>query len=574
MKYTKGSSPISEIFFALCKSVDSPVSLGAWLRFLHNQKALAEFEIRAADYQEQSAFELDYCVVSFLSKYKELDTGLDLEQEALRRFTTSEDLCRESNSRIREARKNSSYGEIPDMSIISSVLWLAKRKIARLLGTWDSQKIENLYGWGPGATSDLKRRRAFVDRKLCELPISVTPKALPYIRRAIGGDLHWSSVILEVAVEDLMGPFCFLPSVFQLTTECVIDTVPKNAKTHRVIAKEPRANGFLQKGVGSYIRKRLKRVGIDLDDQTANQEGAKRAFEEQLATLDLKAASDSMPIELIYELLPVEWAEALNDLRSPQARLPDGSTITLQKFSSMGNGFTFELETLIFWAVASSVSSLFSSGAAVLVYGDDIICKQEIADKVIVLLAFCGFQVNKEKSFTSGVFYESCGKHFFKGSEVTPVYQKEPVTTEVSLLRCGNRIIRLAKRLGGPDQLRKELSAPWHAAWRMGKFTRQFQLPLGAEGDDGWILPAIYFSTRPQDINLGMSCRVFRLANPVRLPANEGALLAWTLRRGVCTESPYGGFVTSSPDTPTSGDPVLYPGRRWVMPSGEFALSF
>jgi hypothetical protein len=359
----------------------------------------------------------------------------------------------------------------------------------------------------------------------------------------------------------------------------VIETVPKNAKTHRVIAKEPRANGFLQKGVGAYIRSRLKRVGINLDDQTQNQIGAFLAYDKGLATLDLKAASDSMPIELVFELLPVDWALALNDLRSHQAKMPDGQTITLNKFSSMGNGFTFELETLIFWAITSSVKSLrMSSGADVLIYGDDIICPAEIAGDVIESLAFVGFQTNKEKSFFEGNFYESCGRHFFKSKEVTPIYQKQPISSEVETLRMGNRIMRLAYRFGDRNQLRKELFGPWNAAWRIGGSLRRYQLPLGAEGDDGWLLPADYFASVKQDANLGLRCKVIVLPRK-RLPAHDGALLAWTLRRGVVTESPYEGFVTSSPETTMSSDQDiarerLSEGHRWVMPSGEFGLNW
>jgi hypothetical protein len=568
VKYTDDYNRIREIFFALCKSVDSPVALGAWLRFQHNQLALAEMEIKAADYLSSSQFELDYAIVSFLSKYKGLQTGMNLESEALQRFTTSEEVCRESNIRIKGARKN---GIDP---FVSSVLWLAKRKIAKLLGPYCSSLHTERYGWGPGATDDMRRRNAFADSKLYHLPISVTPKALPYIRRAIGQDLHWSSVILEVDVKDLMGPFCFLPHVFKLTNECVIDTVPKNAKTHRVIAKEPRANGFLQKGIGSYIRSRLKRVGINLDSQVANQEGAKHAYELALATLDLKAASDSMPIELVFELLPIEWAQALDAMRSPSALLPDGKKITLQKFSSMGNGFTFELETLIFWAIASSViHQNRSNGTVCLVYGDDIIVNSGNAEDVIRCLAFCGFQTNKEKSFIHGAFYESCGKHFFEGRDVTPVYQKSPIAAEVEILRCGNRIIRLAGRLRRDCKLRKELQAPWDTARRIGKLSRSFQLPYGTEGDDGWVLPASHFSTRPQDVNLGIRCRVIRTPPLKTFPGHEGALLALTLRRGVVTQIPFNGTVTSSPDT-TELDHRLLVGGRWVMPTGEFGLDW
>lgn len=560
-----GSSHMSEIFFALCKSIDTPIALGSWLRYKHNQLALAEMELPIADYLSADAFKLDYCVFSFLSKYKGLNTGKDLEAEALQRFTSSELSCCETNLRLRRARKG---GITP---FLCSVLFTAQRKIASLLGPFSMFCIDNKFGWGPGASDDIPRRRAFVDTKLCELPISCTSRALPLIKGVIQTDLHWSSVVLGVDIGSISGPYCLLDNVFSITEECIIDTVPKNAKTHRVIAKEPRANGFLQKGAGGYIRSRLRRVGIDLDDQGPNQRGASRAYFDGLATIDLKAASDSMSIELVYELLPLDWAFALDSMRSHRAVLPSGEKITLQKFSSMGNGFTFELETLIFWAIASSVKSLKSCGVAVLVYGDDIICSQEIVLDVIDALAFIGFQTNKDKSFLSGNFYESCGEHYFQGENVTPVYQKETIHFDPETVRCGNRILRLAYRYGDGNQFCKELLPAWRTAWRRAGPTRVFQLPFGATGDDGWVLPADHFATQPQNVNFGVSCFVMS-PKIVRFPANDSALLAWSLRRGVVTQAPYQGWVEAS----SKNSETVYTlkgSRRWVMPSGEFALT-
>lgn len=561
----KESPLVGEVYFALCKSVDTPVSLGAWLRFKYNQLALATMDITPEDYLDAQSFRSDYLVVSFLSKYKGLSTGLDLEAEALRKFTTSEESCLMTNRRIRLSRNS----VLTDR--LSAVIPIAKRKIAALLGPYSTFKVDSGYGWGPGATDDISRRRAFVDTKLCELPISVTRRALPIIRQEIASDLHWSAVVLGVSVWDIAGPFCFLDHVFNLTEECVIDTVPKNAKTHRVIAKEPRANGFLQKGFGSYFRRRLMRVGIDLDDQSKNQRAAKAAVNDSLATLDLKAASDSVSVELVFELLPVDWALALNDVRSHRAVLPNGEKITLQKFSSMGNGFTFELETLLFWALASSVSDL-NDRRETLIYGDDIICSRDNAPAVIEVLGFFGFQVNTDKSFIDGPFFESCGAHFFLAEDVTPIYQKEVVDdgTEAHI-RLGNRLMRCAHRFGGYDSLDKRLSSAWQRAWRTAGNSRQFQLPLGTEGNDGWLLTADTFTARPQDLNLGIRCNTVS-SRTVSLPAHEPALLAWTLRRGVVTESPYGGDVTSSPDTTKSLTPSK--GGRWVMPTWEFGLSY
>jgi len=591
MKYMHERFPsMREIFFALCKSVDTPVALGCWLRFEHNQLALAQLEINPEHYQDADSFRLDYLVVSFLSKWKGLTTGLDLEEEAIRKFKTSEEQCRETNIRLRRSRR-----EAID-SFIASILFESKRKIAAVLGPCSLFCIEPWFGWGPGATYEIPRRRAFVDTKISELPFCCTNLATELFKSVVGSDRHWSDA---------------LRAHQPLTKEqnsCRQDAVPKSAKTHRLIAIEPRANSFLQKGVGGYFRSRLKRVGINLDDQGPNQRGAKRAFLDGLATIDLKAASDTVALELVYELLPVDWALLLDDLRSKSVETMDGSTVTLEKFSSMGNGFTFELESLIFWAISRSVVDALSPGGEVLVYGDDIICPSACAKDLINVLAFIGFEVNVQKTYISGAFYESCGEHFFQGKEVTPIYQKETIakassfdgsskspketSDHVELLRLGNRLMRYAWRYGSDYRLLQSIEGSWHLCWRGAGPLRRFQIPIGTEGDDGWVLPASEFEARRQDPNLGISCKV--MVFPARrLPADERAHLAWDLRcRNVWrSDAPDSDDRPVSPalakslqDEPPLGDSVAIPsktlvrclaeGQRWVMPTWDFGVSF
>lgn len=570
----KESSLIGEVFFALCKGIDTPVSLGAWLRFKHNQLALAEMDIIPGDYLDSDAFQADYLVVSFLSKWKGLKTGLNLESEALRRLTSSEVQCRESNIRIREGR-NSGHP-----TGYEQVLYLARRKIARLLGPFSLFKCCPGYGWGPGATDDIRRSAAFVDTKMCQTPISCTATAAGLFTSEVARDPHWVRAIEDYSDKS--------SSFVSIVRHNVIDTVPKNAKTHRVIAKEPRANGFLQKGVGAYFRERLKHVGVDLDDQTVNQRGASRAYSDRLATIDLKAASDTVSRELVYELLPIDWVLFLEDIRSHWSKLPSGEEIHLEKFSSMGNGFTFELESLIFWALGSGtidayVGSLNGPDYGVpgiktlLVYGDDLIVHQLVAPRFIEVLNYCGFTVNTDKTYIEGEFFESCGKHFFKDVEVTPVYQKDLVVDVLTHIRLSNRLIRVSTRFTATWEMDGRIKPAWLASIRTPWF-RKFQLPFGSFGDDGWLVPGSLFTPVRWDQNFGFSCNVLRVLT-LPLPGRESALYAHALRRSQDLSSPVpDGFVLPSDfDEPTYGDvekvtKVACHSHRWVMPTGEFGL--
>jgi hypothetical protein len=228
-------------------------------------------------------------------------------------------------------------------------------------------------------------------------------------------------------------------------------TVPKDAFVDRVICIEPTGNIYCQKGLGQVLRRRLKRSGVDLNDQTINQELARKgSIDGSLATLDLSSASDSLCYELVKAVMPPRWFNALNDCRSTATLLPDGTWRHNEKFSSMGNGYTFELESLIFYALLRAVCD---KSDVVSVYGDDLIVPNHQAQRCIEALDSIGFKTNESKSFSTGPFRESCGKHYFRGTDVTPVYQKESLLERESnarlcqLYRAYNRLYRWQYRV-------------------------------------------------------------------------------------------------------------------------------
>lgn len=377
-------------------------------------------------------FRDDYLVSEYLSKYQGLRTGIRTRQVALDSFTAAEDRCKQTNARVRALWTGS--GSFPWVAVFCR----AQQKIQDCIGSEPSfVHMLGEFKWGKGATYSLKGEVVALDSKLCEEQISVTHEALPLLRAAMSVDLAW----LQARGLDAEGPASLLNDSFNVVNGSRGLTVPKNAKTDRFIAAEPTGNIFLQLGVGQHIRKCLKRVGINLDDQSINQRYAEDALSLGLATVDLKAASDTIASAIVWQLLPHRWATFLDLLRSPAMRVGK-SWIRLEKFSSMGNGFTFELETLIFWALVESLRDLESkTGGRVSVYGDDIICPSDIIPQLIELLDFCGFEVNTKKSHWSGLFRESCGKHYFGGKDVTPIYQKEVPKGRVERYRCHNRLL-------------------------------------------------------------------------------------------------------------------------------------
>lgn len=218
--------------------------------------------------------------------------------------------------------------------------------------------------------------------------------------------------------------------------------VPKQRDTSRVICVEPTLNMYAQLGLASILEERLfQYFGIDLATQPdRNRELASRgSVDGSFATIDLSSASDSMALGMLEEILPFEVFEVLKLLRSPNSMLPNGKQVQLNMVSTMGNGFTFPLQTIIFAAVVSAAYDMHSlervrggrrGPVNFGVFGDDIVIDVRVYHTVCRLLELLGFQINAEKSFFEGPFRESCGGDFFRGHPVRGVYIKTLRTSQ------------------------------------------------------------------------------------------------------------------------------------------------
>jgi len=509
------SDALETVVRSLCENIDTPRSLSVWLCFKHNQKALLELSPADIAVNDSKAFRLEYFLSEYLSKYKGLKTGIDPYAVALGKWKQTEVKCKETNEIFRRAQLRPFTGRD------ESILFDARRKIAAVLGVLRFPIVLNDCKWGPGATFDMRRELATPDKKISQ-PISVTASALPVLRAVVESDPHWVSCFTGVIPD---GPCSLTSDCFTVVRGSRFLTVAKSAKTDRCIAAEPTGNGFLQQGVHSYMRRRLKRFGVNLDDQSINQRKAADAYFCGLSTLDLSAASDTISRELIFHLLPLDWALFLDSLRSPETRVGK-DWVRTEKFASMGNAFTFELETLIFWALAGSVCRHLGRVDDVTVYGDDIIVPREAFDLTVEILSLCGFTTNEKKSFKDGNFFESCGKHYHRGQDVTPVYQKEVVKHPSEIIRAHNRLVRFA--ILGADSDLGSIVAGAVKSLAVRYPLRPFpRIPYGVVEDGGFLRPLSEFSL---DRNHGFRCHVLDYV-PQYTAVREDAMYAYKLRR-------------------------------------------
>lgn len=374
-------------------------------------------------------------IEAFFKKNASFTAPLEARLSALLSFEEGERICERTNERL--DLFFSEHGENhPDLR---KKVKLAQRYIDKVLGDPADfvAKLPQLVRVTTGATATRSRRHALPPLKINKR-VTCTPGALPYLDAL---SAFWG-------YGDLGG---------KLISRNRVTFVPKSWKTERTIACEPDGNLPLQLAFDSYAKTRLRRVGINLSDQTRNQELAcEGSISDGLATIDLSMASDTLAYNTVALLLPESWFGYLRSVRSQYYEMYKGERKSYHKFSSMGNGATFALETLVFAALAYSVGSKRFS-----VYGDDIIVETELANDLIELLAFFGFTVNTEKSYTSGPFKESCGAHWYSGVRITPKYIRELDRRKATWCHLVNCMMAICKPGG---QLEDYLVALVHKA--------------------------------------------------------------------------------------------------------------
>lgn len=237
---------------------------------------------------------------------------------------------------------------------------------------------------------------------------------------------------------------------WERTSGSKMSFVPKENDIDRIVCIEPSLNMLFQLGMASVLEDRLRSYfGIDLALQPDNNRELARqgSLKGTFCTIDLSSASDCISRKLVDHLLPKEVVDWLNILRSDRVSVPEfGAVHDLHMVSTMGNGFTFPLQTILFSAIVKAVylqnEKMIRNpgrklpGRASLslgnwgVFGDDIIVESDCSRRVLHALRLFGFFPNPKKTFTEGPFRESCGSDWFNGEPVRAAYIKSLSTVQ------------------------------------------------------------------------------------------------------------------------------------------------
>jgi hypothetical protein len=409
---------------------------------------------------ESTSFADDYLVTEAMRKNPHLTTSYDPRKEAVKTWWNAEMQCSETNDRLVSFTQG---GVSPLGRRTNEIIVRAQQIVSEILGPLTRAKLEfaeENFRYGPGATSSVAGNDVVASKKY-SCSMHVTPRLYPY----------WRSLVPRSSND------------IELRGYSRVTFVPKTSKTDRAIAIEPHLNIFVQLGIGALLRQRLRHYGLNLDHQAdVNRRMARDAIKTGKATIDLSSASDTIASELVWLLLPFEWASLLDVARTEYSVI-DGQEVRLSKFSSMGNGYTFELESLIFLALARAAGD--SDAVA---FGDDIIIGRHYYPALKNALDFLGFNVNTKKTFLAGRFFESCGFDYLDGKMIRPFYLKGNYHDfSTACLRIANKIRRYSHYRNCGDGCDIRFVRVWSYARRACPVASSTYIPFGY-GDSGLIV--------------------------------------------------------------------------------------
>jgi len=418
----------------LLVAIDTPHSLAVFLAIKYGETPV--LNTNPIDYNSAEDYRLDAQADALIKKNPFFDFGVDVHAVAVEKFFKAEKQCESANKRISEK----SYRT--DGSNLGGIIYHASEYLARRLG---SVRTDQMLRLGPGSSYHCRGLKGSIPNKL-ENDLNVLSHTQPrYYHALAAANPLWVRALSQVGSSDVY--------------ECEIHTVDHNRfssvlkdwRGNRGICIEPGVSVSLQLAAGARLRQLLlEKEGVDLNH--VPDEHAKLAKlgskDGSLATIDLSSASDTISYNLVKALLPYDWFTYLDNIRAKRTKI-NGRIVELEKFSSMGNGFTFELQTWIFRAICYAVTRITGNlKAQFSVFGDDIIVSHTIGHDVCRALESCGFTLNTDKTFVDGLFKESCGNDFFDGQDVRPIFFKELNDDLEGIYQLANRVRGCARRSG------------------------------------------------------------------------------------------------------------------------------
>lgn len=348
------------------------------------------------------------------------------------RYTASEDSYTQKERLDMQQRKYekdlSFYNTVQQQkpAFLQPVIGEARKLIREILGRLDMQEIFEASRFGRRASIGVPYRESYLDVKM-RATLTRSPWGAGSLwQQYLKGDRVLSSFLdFRQEIEEETLPQEKLWETV-LIEQLRLSFVPKKFDKLRGVMPYPTADTVLSLGIGDIMVRALKEHGLDLARlQAKHRRLVKRMSKHRRSvTMDLSGASDCVTRWLVRLLLPYEWWFLLKKFSFRRVKLPNGRVVHTETFAGMGCGFTFPLQSLIFYALLQAVKKLTASTGLISVYGDDCIFPTPMYPYVERVFEALRLKINRDKTFVERYFRESCGEDCYRGSSVRP-YQPE-----------------------------------------------------------------------------------------------------------------------------------------------------
>lgn len=365
-----------------------------------------------------------------------------------KRYTFEDDLKTAAVRRQETLDRFIAYQEklaTPPCTAISRhlVLQRARTYISRILGPFNMDELLEKVEFGKRANYGVPYAKSYLDEKVrtlsgskehCDWFVNTYLPTDDILRDAIASvQKAGASVVSD-------RPHLLVTSTLTATA------VPKSFKIDRIITPNTVIGAMHSAALGTLIEERLKEAGLNIRKlQERQKELAQSASRHrQLVTADLSDASNCFTHEMVNRLIPRRWYTELKRGMIRHVKVGD-RTIQMTSFMAMGIGYTFPLETLMFYGVLKALAELCNVSGRISVYGDDLIYPRKLHPYVVRMFPKIGFHLNIDKTFCNDNFRESCGGDYYHGVDVRP-YQPEQVGKVMSRMEY---LVFLYKTLNG-----------------------------------------------------------------------------------------------------------------------------
>lgn len=423
---TSLSKTLQECRFNLLEALNTPHSVALSICYRYEQydelynllkRTVPLYSDGSSPYENINNMRAFFQANALFSKSDDLPAIDGLEEAAIHSFFE----CEEANS---ETNKRFLLGQVS-----SPLIYRTNQILIDLLGDFSELDYAQNLRFGPGSSSTCRGLSATLAHKL-ESDILCTPR---------------SQEILDRTFRHFYQYYYRLKPIVATATSNSFLTIPKTFKERRGICIGQHGNIIGQLALGSLYRRKFKRF-VNLDRAADFHRKLVKEKWSEIATIDLRRASQMISRRAVQAVWPEQWLSVMDDLREEYTNLY-GILNYNQHYSAMGNGFTFEMESVLFYSLCKA--AMQNKGLKwnyLSVFGDDIIVDKECAEVVIEALVEFGFEINQDKTFIDGPFKESCGMDTLRGHEVRPIFLRNYSDGKILELKykLANSVLRMA----------------------------------------------------------------------------------------------------------------------------------